>query len=102
MTDPTMEGAKKMALEGKTIVKISTKLGVEWSEVASYLDADDLKSWQGAKKVITHRLKDLIKENDQSAREELAGKADKWIDYLYYAAKRIRRQVTRARKALDG
>ena len=76
-------------------------LGVEWSEVASYLDADDLKSWQGAKKVITHRLKDLIKENDQSAREELAGEADKWIDYLYYAAKRMRRQVTRARKALD-
>ena len=26
MTDPIMEGAKKMALEGKTIVEISTKL----------------------------------------------------------------------------
>ena len=102
MTDPKMERAEKMARDGKDIVEISRELGVEWSEVSDYVRSVHARSWRGAKKLITHRLKRLTKEKDQSTREQLADEAARWINYLYYEGKRMSRQVERARKELDG
>ena len=95
MTNSKMHKAEQMAHQGKTIVQICNELDVDWKEVSNYLHSVDARSWQGAKQVITRRLKRLVKENNQSAREKLADEADMWINYLYYDGKRLSRQVDR-------
>ena len=102
MTDSKMDKAEQMIHEGKTIVQICDELQVGWKEVSDHLRSVDARSWQGAKQVITRRLKSLVKENDRDAREKLVDEASMWINYLYYDGKRLSRQVDRARKALDG
>ena len=101
MTSPVLERAEQMARDGKTIVQISAELDVDWSEVAGHIRSLDVRSWQGAKQLITRRLNRLKTEPDEAAREQLAVEADKWIDYLYYEAKRLSRQIDQARRAMD-
>ena len=88
--------ARKMALDGKNITAIKEELAISWSEARSYTD-----SILGSKVRITNRLKRLAVETDQSKREQLAAEADNYVDFLYDAAKHLRRQVDNARKALD-
>ena len=57
------EKAKQMAIEGKTISKISEELGISWNEARSYTPG-----WQGAKVKITNRLNNLATEPDQAKR----------------------------------
>ena len=92
---------EQMVAQGKTIVQICSELDLEWKDVRNYLHSVDKKSWLGAKKVITNRLKKLKTATDESEREQLVEEAAKWIDYLYYDGKDLGTQVDRARKALD-
>ena len=99
----------QMVGEGRTIVQICENLDLEWKDVAQYLYSVDKTSWLGAKRIISKRLKSLEKQNDASARIKLAEEADKWVDYLYYSAKRLgdkvektRRYADRLSKTLDG
>lgn len=101
MDDFQKEQIEKMVQEGKTIVEVCDELGLEWRGVADYLHSVDKRSWLGAKKVITLRLKSLVKESDPKKREDLAAEADKWVDYLYYDGKRLGQQVDRARRSID-
>ena len=87
---------RQLAQEGRTISSISEELEISWSEAASYT-----LSWRGAKVRVTNRLNRLAKENDQSKREQLSAEADLYVDFLYDAAKHLRSQVNRARRALD-
>ena len=102
MIDEQKEKIELMAKNGKTIVQICRELDLEWRDVQKFLHSVDLKSWNGAKKVITLRLNRLVNENDPSKREKLAEEADIWIDYLYENGKSLRDKVERARKAMDG
>ena len=102
MIDSKKEEIEWMVHSGKTIVQICEELDLEWKDVQKYLHSVDKRSWNGAKKVITHRLKSLVKENDASARKKLMEDADKWINYLFDDGKRLRDRVDRARNALDG
>ena len=109
MTDAEIEKIEQMVSEGETIVRICKTLNLEWPDVSKYLKTVDKKGMRGAKVVITNRLKSLEKQNDASARLKLAKEADKWVDYLYYAAMRLgdkveqtRRDVDRVRRTLDG
>ena len=88
--------ARQMARDGRYISEISEELGISWHEAASYT-----LSWLGAKKRITNRLTELAEEVDQSKRESLAEEVDKYVDFLYDAAKNLRSQVDSARKALN-
>ena len=90
-----------MIQQGKTIVQICNDLDLEWKDVAGFLHSVDKKSWTGAKKIISLRLKRLKKENDESAREKLVDEAAKWIDYLYDDGKRLSNQAEQARRAID-
>ena len=101
MIDWQKERVEQMVGQGKTIVQICEEMDLEWKEVAQFLYSVDKTSWLGAKKVITNRLKSLIKENEESTRKDLAKEAAKWIDYLYYDGKRLSHQVEQARKAMD-
>ena len=101
MIDSMKEQIEQMVKEGKTIVDICEELDLEWKDVSKFLHSVDKKSWQGAKSVISLRLKSLSKENDPSARENLVKEADKWINYLYADGRRLSQQVDKARKAMD-
>jgi thiamine pyrophosphate-dependent acetolactate synthase large subunit-like protein len=95
------EKIELMVKQGKTIVQICKELDLEWKDVAKFLHSVDMKSWNGAKQVITRRLNRLKTEKDESAREKLAEEAAKWIAYLHADGKRLSRQVDRARQAMD-
>ena len=101
MDDHTIEQVERMIREGKTIVEVCDTLNLEWRDVSKYLHSVDKRGWIGAKKVITNRLKSLVKENDPEKREKLAAEADKWVDYLYYDGKRLGQQVDRARRSIE-
>ena len=104
MTDSTTdnaglrERAKKMALAGMPITRISNELKISWSEAREYVP---ISSWRGAKVKLTNRLKKLGTETDQTKREKLSEEADHYADFLYDAAKHLRNQVDAARKALN-
>ena len=71
MDDHTIEQVERMIREGKTIVEVCDTLNLEWRDVSKYLHSVDKRGWIGAKKVITNRLKSLVKENDPEKREKL-------------------------------
>ncbi len=88
--------AKRLANEGRNITYISQTLGISWNEARSYTP-----SWLGAKKKLTIRLNKLANEQDHKGRKHLAEEADRYADFLYDAAKHLRRQVDAARRALN-
>ena len=88
--------AKQMADEGKTIAQISEELGVDY-----WLVWSQVRSWQGTKQMITRRLNRLIKEPDQSVREQLVSEVRECVDYFYYQGRHLGSQVERARKVLN-
>ena len=96
--DALIEKANKLARVGRTITEISNKLEKSWHEARSYLVSS---SWRGAKVKITNRLEKLAKEQDPKKRKKLACEADKYVDFLYDAAKHLRGQVDGARRALN-
>lgn len=104
MSDSTMdkgaliEKANKMARQGRTVTEISDELGISWHEARSYLKAT---SWHGAKMKITNRLKKLACEPNPEKRKKMAEEADRYVDFLFDAAKHLRGQVDSARKALN-
>ena len=79
----TEEKIQQMVRESKTIVDICEELGLEWRDVRKYLHSVDMRSWHGAKQVISLRLNSLVEENDEAARKTLMEDADKWVDYLH-------------------
>ena len=92
------EKAKQLAQAGRTITEISEEMGITWGEARNLVPNS---SWRGAKVRITNRLNTLAKETNPRKREKLAAEADKYVDFLYDAAKHLRDQVDGVRKALD-
>ncbi len=96
--------AVQMALNGDTIETIRKELGEDYWEVWSHVKSvkgTEFASWQGAKKVVTIRLKRLVRERDQDKREELMAQANEAVNYLYNAAKSMRTKVNHARRTLN-
>lgn len=92
------EKAKQLAQAGRNITEISEEMGITWGEARSLVPSS---SWRGAKTRITNRLKRLEGETDPRKREKLAAEADKYVDFLYDAAKHLRDQVDGVRRAID-
>ena len=85
---------REMALEGKTITRISKELDISWNEAYTL-------GWRGAKVRITNRLNKLADETNPEKRRKLAKEADLYVDFIYDAAKHLRTQVDSARKSLN-
>ena len=88
--------AKEMARDGRNITAIAKELGISWDEARSYTP-----SFRSAKVRVTNRLNKLANESDPVKREKLAEDTDRYVDFLYDAAKHLRTQVDGARKALN-
>ena len=81
-------------------MKVSEELGLEWGEVSSFLQSEDVRGFRGSKTRITNRLNRLKNENDPAKREQLVDEAKALINYIYYSGKDMGRAIDRARKAL--
>lgn len=84
---------------GKSIVDICEKLKLEYNVVWTFLDQDGRLPWQGAKTIITHRLKETINATKRADRERLAKEIGNQVDYLYYSAKRLSKLSEKAKKS---
>ena len=104
-TEPSWgDTAVQMSRGGRTLTSISRELGVEWLEVFRYVretQGTDWSTWQGAKTIITRRLKSMAVSNDPERREQLRLEVAAAVDYLYYEGKRLSTKIDRARKALS-
>ena len=96
-----LDKAEEMARAGKPISKIVKALQVDYDELWQYLKSIEAYSWQGAKSIVTRRLKSLATEGNQRRREELAGEAKHMADYLYDHGVAQARKIEKVKKALE-
>ena len=103
-TPPWKRKAKSMARAGKSISKIAKEVGVDYSDVWGYVrnvQGTEFASWQGAKRIVNNRLKDLVDEEDPGQREHLTKDVIQCVNYLYKEARRLSRKIEGANKASD-
>ena len=96
--------AVHMARNGDSLTKIHRELGVDWYEVWEHVrnvEGTEWTTWHGAKWIVTNRLNKLVRERDPAKRQELRDEANKCVNYLHDAAKRLRTKVERARRTLE-
>lgn len=105
MTTPEWgDRAVQMARNGDTISRIHRELKVDWYEVWEHIrnvEGTEWTTWRGAKWIVTNRLNRLVKEQDQTKRQELRNEANECVNYLNEALRRMRSKVNRARRTLD-
>ncbi len=89
------------ASNGETITSMSKRLGVDYYVVQTLLwDAGTLP-WQGAKSIISRRLKSLKSATRRADRERLAEDLQEQVDYLYYAAKNLKKQLDNVKASIE-
>ena len=95
--------AVQMAREGKNVEEIRKELNVDYWDVWNHIRKSEGITgvgWRGAKWIITHRLKRLVKEKDPAKREKLSREASECASYLYDSAKALGNKIDSARKSL--
>ena len=85
---------------GKSIVDICSRLKLDYPVVQTFLWEEGTLPWQGAKRVISLRLRRLRSATKREDRERLTDEVREQVDYLYYAAKRLSGQIEMIRKSL--
>ena len=89
------------ASNGETITSMSQRLNVDYEIVQTLLwDAGTLP-WQGAKSIISRRLKSLKTAARSADRVKLADELREQVDYLYYAAKKLKKQLDNVKASLN-
>jgi|SRR4030042_393846 len=85
---------------GESIVEICQRLNLDYSVVQAFLWQEGTLPWQGAKTIITRRLKKSVTARRQENRERLADEIREQVDYLYYAAKQLSSQLGKVKRSL--
>ena len=89
------------ASNGETITSMSKRLGVDYEVVQTLLwDAGTLP-WQGAKRIISLRLRSLKTATRRPDRERLVEELGEQINYLYYAAKNLKKQLDNVKASIE-
>ena len=94
------EQIRELIRTGKSIVDICDKLKLDYPVVQTFLWEEGTLPWQGAKKIITLRLRRLRGATKQEDRELLAEEIREQVDYLYYAAKHLSSQLEKVKRSL--
>ena len=96
---------EKMAREGRSfgdIVYALTKSYDRYAEVQQHCWSSGCLNWQGAKKMISLRLKRLPqKRMSKDERKRLIQEIQEYVDYLYYCGRDLQKKVRAARRALS-
>lgn len=89
------------ASNGETITSMSKRLGVDYDVVQTLLwDAGTLP-WQGAKRIISLRLRSLRTATRGPDRERLVEELGEQVNYLYYAAKNLKKQLDNVKASIQ-
>ena len=94
------EQISQLARNGRKIGEIAKRHKLEYGLVQTVLWQQGTLPWQGAKKIITSRLRSLRRATRQEHRVELANDIQEQVDYLYYAARQLQATREKAKKTL--
>jgi hypothetical protein len=100
LPEPTKEKIRELIGTGKSIVDICDKLKLDYPVVQTFLWEEGTLPWQGAKRIIAIRLRQLTGATKREDRERLTGEIHEQVDYLYYAAKHLSDQLEKVRSSL--
>jgi hypothetical protein len=98
--EPKKEQIRELIGTGKSIVDICKKLKLDYLIVQTFLWQEGTLPWQGAKTIITRRLKKSISATKRVDRERMADEISVQVDYLYYAAKQLSSQLEKVKRSL--
>ena len=73
----------------ESITDMAGKLGLDYKVILTYLWQSGALPWQGAKSIITRRLRSVKSSRKQADRHRLVEDIKEQVDYLYYAAKEL-------------
>ena len=83
------------AVAGESITEMSKRLGVEFVVAQRWLWRSGTLPWQGAKNIITRRLRSLRTAGKQTDRNRLIKDVEEQVVYIYYAARRQQDQLAK-------
>ena len=86
---------------GESITSMSERLGVEYEVVQTLLWDEGTLPWQGAKSIISRRLRSLKGASRRADCERLADELQEQVNYLYYAAKNLKQQLDKVKALID-
>lgn len=98
--EPKKQQIRELISTGKSIVDICSKLKLDYPVVQTFLWEEGTLPWQGAKRIISLRLRQLRAATKREDRERLTDDVHEQVDYLYYAAKQLSSQIEMIRKSL--
>ena len=85
---------------GASITDMAGRLGLDYKVIQAYLWQSGTLPWQGAKSIITRRLRSVKSARKQADRDRLVEDTKEQVDYLYYAAKELQTRWVKV-KSLD-
>jgi len=90
----------EMARSGKSIVEISKKSGLDYPVVQTCLWQAGTLPWQGAKTVISRRLRSLRSATRRERRDALVEEVAQQVNYLYYAARQLQSRLEKVKRTV--
>ena len=89
ISDKKREQLIQAALDRESIISMSNRLNVDYAAVQTLLWQSGTLPWQGAKAVITRRLRSLRSATRRSERDQLVDDVVEQVNYLYFAAREL-------------
>jgi hypothetical protein len=89
------------ARNGETITSMADRLKLDYGVVQTYLWQEGTLPWQGAKTIITRRLRSLRTARRQDDRNQLVDEVLEQVDYLYYVARRQQQQLDKIKSSVS-
>ena len=90
LSDDVRQELIDAAIAGKSITEMSRSLNVEYHVVQRLLWQSGTLPWQGAKVIISRRLRSLRAAARRDDRDRLVREVEEQVDYLYYAARQLK------------
>ena len=98
--EPKKQQIRELIATGKSIVDICRKVKLDYPVVQMFLWEEGTLPWQGAKRVISLRLRQLRGAAKREDRQRLADEIREQVDYLYYAAKHLSSRMEIIKRSL--
>ncbi len=101
LSEATRDELINAASNGESITSMAERLGVEYDVVQTLLWDEGTLPWQGAKSIISRRLRSLKGAARRADRERLADELQEQVNYLYYAAKNLKKQLDNVKASIE-
>lgn len=100
LSNSVKQQLKEGAKNGESISSMANKFKLKYEVIQAHLWQSGTLTWQGAKTIITRRLSKVENAITKEGRSKLVNEIQEQIDYLYYAARQLQKQLERVKKSL--